>query len=419
MVMLDFAQLPPEINSALLYTGPGSGPMLAAAAAWERLAAELHTIASSYEALITGLTDGPWQGPAAASMAAAAAPQVAWLRSTAGQAEQVAAQAVAAAGAYEAAFAQTVPPPEIAANRALLMALLATNFLGQNTAAIAATEAQYAEMWAQDATAMYGYAGSSAQATTLPSFGPSSIAAGLAGVGAQVNAVANALHGAANAQGLYDVPRALFRMAGLTSDPPLLNNYAAGLGLTGHTWTPNGDGIVVAGMFGDFVEGLTGSPTVDGSTAFDSYIRLISPLRLSTTASKDVEGLAESLTHFAPKAAEGAAHAAEAVLPALGNAAGGAAAGLRGAVAGVGNALPIGGLSVPASWAGSAPVSNPIVVTAGLNGLGNAAAAEPATSAFGGMPMMGAGGGRAAAGYIAAPRYGFKPTVVSHPLAGG
>jgi PPE-repeat protein len=417
---VDFAQLPPEVNSALMYAGPGSGPLLAAAAAWEGLAGELLTAASAYQAAVTSLIDGPWQGPSAASMAAAAAAQIAWLSSTAGQADHAASQAVAAAGAYEAAFAATVPPPEIAANRALLMSLLATNFLGQNTPAIAATEAQYGEMWAQDATAMYGYSGSSAQAATLPPFGPGTIATGLSGLGQQIVGAANALHAGANAQGLYDVPRTLFRLAGLTSDPPLLNNYAAGLGLTGHTWTPNGDGIVLAGMYGDIVEGLTGSATVDGSTAFDSYIRLISPLRLSTTASKDVEGLAESLTHFAPKAAEGAAHAAEAVLPALGNAAGGAVAGLRGAVAGVGNALPIGGLSVPASWAGSAPVSNPIVVTAGLNDLGNAAAAaEPATSAFGGMPMMGAGGGRAAAGYVAAPRYGFKPTVVSHPLAGG
>ncbi|WP_031729184.1 PPE family protein, partial [Mycobacterium tuberculosis] len=146
--MLDFAQLPPEVNSALMYAGPGSGPMLAAAAAWEALAAELQTTASTYDALITGLADGPWQGSSAASMVAAATPQVAWLRSTAGQAEQAGSQAVAAASAYEAAFFATVPPPEIAANRALLMALLATNFLGQNTAAIAATEAQYAEMWA-------------------------------------------------------------------------------------------------------------------------------------------------------------------------------------------------------------------------------------------------------------------------------
>lgn len=146
--------------------------MLAAAAAWEALAAELQTTASTYDALITGLADGPWQGSSAASMVAAATPQVAWLRSTAGQAEQAGSQAVAAASAYEAAFFATVPPPEIAANRALLMALLATNFLGQNTAAIAATEAQYAEMWAQDAAAMYGYAGASAAATQLSPFNP-------------------------------------------------------------------------------------------------------------------------------------------------------------------------------------------------------------------------------------------------------
>ena len=49
-----------------------------------------------------------------------------------------------------------------AANRAQLMSLIAINILGQNTPAIAATEADYGEMWAQDATAMYGYAGASA-----------------------------------------------------------------------------------------------------------------------------------------------------------------------------------------------------------------------------------------------------------------
>ncbi|WP_373195727.1 PPE family protein, partial [Mycobacterium marinum] len=159
--MLDFAQLPPEVNSALMYSGPGSGPMLTAAAAWDVLAAELQATASTYDALVTELTDGPWQGPSAANMVAAAMPQVEWLRNTAALAEQAGSQAVAAAGAYEAAFVATVPPPVIAANRALLMALMATNFLGQNTGAIAATEAQYGEMWAQDAAAMYGYAGSS------------------------------------------------------------------------------------------------------------------------------------------------------------------------------------------------------------------------------------------------------------------
>lgn len=48
--------------------------------------------------------------------------------------------------------------------------LVATNILGHNTPAIAATEAQYGHMWAQDAVAMYGYASSSALATLLTAF---------------------------------------------------------------------------------------------------------------------------------------------------------------------------------------------------------------------------------------------------------
>ena len=92
------------------------------------------------------------------------------MRSTATQAEQTAVQAKAAAAAYEVTFAAMVPPPVIEANRTLLQALVATNLFGQNAPAIAATETLYAEMWAQDATAMYGYAGASASATTLPPF---------------------------------------------------------------------------------------------------------------------------------------------------------------------------------------------------------------------------------------------------------
>ena len=72
-----------------------------------------------------------------------------------GGAEQAAAQAQASAAAYEAAFAGVVPPAVIAANRSLLATLVATNFLGINTPAIAATEAQYAEMWVQDAVTLY------------------------------------------------------------------------------------------------------------------------------------------------------------------------------------------------------------------------------------------------------------------------
>ena len=115
--------------------------------------------------MISGLTSGPWLGPSSTAMAAAAAPYVAWMSTTAGQAELAATQAQAAASAYETAFAVTVPPPVIAANRAQLVSLIATNIFGQNTPAIAATEAQYGEMWAQDAAAMYGYAANSAATT--------------------------------------------------------------------------------------------------------------------------------------------------------------------------------------------------------------------------------------------------------------
>lgn len=144
---MDFAALPPEVNSGRMYAGAGSGSMLAAAAAWDGLAAELTSAAGAYRAVASGLTGGAWLGPASVSMAAAAAPYVAWMSATAEQAAQSANHARMAAAAYEAAFAATVPPPVIAENRALLMSLVATNILGQNSAAIAATETRYAEIW--------------------------------------------------------------------------------------------------------------------------------------------------------------------------------------------------------------------------------------------------------------------------------
>jgi PPE-repeat protein len=167
---MDYAAVPPEINSGRMYSGPGSGSMLAAATAWDGLASELHSTAASYRSVITELTGQSWTGPSSASMVAAAEPYLEWMTTAAAQAEDTATQAKAAAAAYEAAFAMTVPPAVIAANRSLLATLIATNILGQNTVAIAATEADYAEMWAQDATAMYGYASASAAASAVTPF---------------------------------------------------------------------------------------------------------------------------------------------------------------------------------------------------------------------------------------------------------
>src|ERR1700739_65796 len=144
--------------------------MLPAAQAWGGLADELYTTASAYQSAVSELTSGAWSGPSSTAMSAATGTYVEWLSATAAQAEGTAAQARAAVAGYEAAFAMTVPPPEIAANRSLLAVLVATNFLGINAPAIADTEAQHAELWAQDTVAMYGYAGSSAAATVLTPF---------------------------------------------------------------------------------------------------------------------------------------------------------------------------------------------------------------------------------------------------------
>ncbi|WP_374021323.1 PPE family protein [Mycobacterium sp. HNNTM2301] len=168
--MFDFGALPPEINSGRMYAGPGSGPLMAAAAAWDEVAAEVAAAASGYSSVIAELTAGRWLGPASSSMVAAVVPFVSWLSAVGGLAEESASQGRAAAAAFEAAFAMTVPPPVIAANRVLLATLVATNFFGQNTPAIMATEAQYLEMWAQDAAAMYGYAAASATASQLAPF---------------------------------------------------------------------------------------------------------------------------------------------------------------------------------------------------------------------------------------------------------
>jgi PPE-repeat protein len=56
-VAMDYAALPPEINSARMYAGAGSAALLTAASAWSALAAELRSTALSYGAIVSGLAD--------------------------------------------------------------------------------------------------------------------------------------------------------------------------------------------------------------------------------------------------------------------------------------------------------------------------------------------------------------------------
>ena len=233
---MDFATLPPEVNSGRMYTGPGSGPLLAAAAVWDGLASDLHSAASSYGSVISGLVAGPWLGPSSVSMAAAASPYVAWMSTTAAQAEQAATQAKVAAAAYEVAFAATVPPPVVMANRVQLRALVVTNLFGQNTPAIATTETHYAEMWAQDAAAMYGYAGVSASATTLTPFTQPPQTSNPGGLGDQAAGLAQATgtSAATNTQQVLSkltstLPTALQGLATPSASPALAALPTSGL----------------------------------------------------------------------------------------------------------------------------------------------------------------------------------------------
>jgi PPE-repeat protein len=376
---VDFAALPPEINSGLMYAGAGSGPLVAAAAAWEGLASELGSAATSYRAVVSDLTGGPWVGPSSVSMAAAAAPYVAWMTTTAAAAEQTASQLASAIAAYEAAFSATVAPPVIAANRSLLAALVATNILGQNTPAIAATEAQYAEMWAQDAAAMYGYAGASAAATTVTPFNPPPPTTNPAGTGTQAAAVTHAAASPAGATQnmLAQVPNALQSLGSggipnaLTAQIMSFTNSPGSQALTALIGPLGGD----AGELTD-----SGFPAV-------GIINWLGPLYAGVPSAK---------------AAAAELALPEAVLPDLADLAGSHASGMGGAgvSAGLGQAATVGSLSVPQSWATASPairLAATALPAAGLDGLPQAGAAGLGGWS-GGMPMMG--------GMVNAPRNG-------------
>jgi PPE-repeat protein len=365
---MDFGLLPPELNSGRMYAGPGSGPMLAAAAGWDDLAAELHSTAASYGSVISALTAG-WQGPSSSTMAAAAAPYMGWMSATAVQAEQTANQARAAAAAYETAFAATVPPPVIVANRALLMALIATNLFGQNTAAIAATEAHYGEMWAQDAAAMYGYAGSSSAASQLAPFNPPPQMTDPAGTAGQAAAVAHtaATSAGANAQ---SVPQMLQSLAAATSaptaDPPssttLLQLLSYGVG----GFNP----IRLYDPFGAFYD-----------EGVQSFLAPFNNYNMQMA-------YADALGRAVPTSGG--------LGPGFG------AVGSVGPTvsAGMGRGGLVGGLSVPQGWASAAPAIRPVAVVIPGTNLGAvpaALAADGQGSVFSNMALSGLAG-RAVAG---------------------
>ncbi|WIM87607.1 PPE family protein [Candidatus Mycobacterium wuenschmannii] len=339
-MVFDFAAQPPELISAKIYSGPGAESLTAAAAAWDALAGELQSTATQFESTIAGLVGGDWTGPSAEAAAAAAAPYVSWLGTTAGQAEQTAGQARAAAGAYETALAATVPPAEILANRTQLLQLVPANIFGQYNAAIAALEAEYAQFWAQDVAALTGYSASAQSATTgLGSFNEAPQTTNANGTAAQA---ASATQAAAAAP--------LDPSGTLTQLETLANSFATTLTNFNSTYTnfftnafnvlPGGSGLSSA-----YQSLLTFANNVGSQATYTNVINSSTSLGISQWKNFFIY---QPWSHGIGLGSLGAGLSSPGHFGGLG-------IGAKAASAALGSAHTVGKLSVPPSWAGATP----------------------------------------------------------------
>lgn len=371
-----------------MYAGPGPGSLAAAATAWDNLATELHSAASAYRSVVAGLTTQRWLGPSSMAMASALGPYVAWTAGAAARAAEAGSQVKLAVEIYEAAFTMTVPPPAVLANRVQLATLVATNFFGQNSAAIAANEAEYGEMWAQDATAMYQYAANSVAACDVTPFTSAPNVVNPVGVAEQVTTSAEAtisgqVH-TALANLVSSVPNALQTLTSPASAVPSSSIISA-LQTTLTSFETNIPYYL---------------PTYLQAAATPLY-GMSSVLGMAQTA----QGLANSAAGAAQSVASGAAGAASAAAAGVANAVG------PGVLGSIGTASALGPVSVPASWTSVIPTAN------------GAAAALPAATLtgshtpnmLGGLPMGRSGASRTPP----LPRYGNVPTAMARPPSAG
>jgi PPE-repeat protein len=443
--------LPPEINSARMYLGPGTGTLLAASAGWESLGAELLSTAAGYQSAVSTLTDESWTGPTSMAMQAAVSPYVVWLRTTAAQCEEAATRATTAAAAYESAYAMTVPPPLVATNRVQLAALIATNVFGQNTPAIMATEAEYSEMWAQDATAMYNYAASSAAASAVSTFSPPPETTNPNGLAAQAGAAVQALGAKArtsSTQLMSAVTQALQNLATPGS--------ASGSGLSSAA-VGNVSGLAASGVSSpaSALSSLTGASgktakTAGAASVISSLSGILSSLGTNGALNGlfDVGGLAGDVSGLGTDfgglgldfggtgldifgaqldvAGMGSISGAAGSASSLGGLAGipglGALGGLGGvdggAAAGLGQAASLGTLSVPPSWADAVSMTTPIPLM-DANAMPGGWGAAPSLASGPTVSKMPLGGmvGRESDGSV--QRVGFRSSLIPHsPVAG-
>ena len=364
---------------------------MAASSSFSALSSELSSNAASYESIVSQL-GSEWTGPSSTAMAASAQTYIGWLTTTSAQLQEAAAAATSSAAAYEAAHAATIPPPVVTANRVQLAALVATNILGQNTPAIMANEAMYAEFWAQDAAAMYGYsAAASAASSALTPLTDPTENTNPAGQGQQVAAVSQAVGSNGASSTLNNA------LSGTQNAASSLASPAASAAQD----TPTSILSALNGLFG--VPIVANSIYNVGVTLAWNTAMMTATLPL--------------LAHFMAGSAFGFSIGDATPLGAglgFGTTLAGAQAPIGGAMAaGMGEASSVGGLSVPAGWSAATPTTT--VADTTLAGTGWTAAADEGAAGMGGapgiMPGMASAGGKSGMGF-GGPRYGVKPKVM-------
>jgi PPE-repeat protein len=382
-----------------MYAGPGSASMMGAASEWNSLAAELNSAAVAYDGVVTTLSSEEWLGQASVSMADAVTPYVGWMRTTAAAAEHAASQAMSAASAFETAHAAIVPPPAIAANRVNLAKLLSTNVLGQNTAAIAALEAQYGEMWATDSATMYNYAGRSANTSAVKPFTSAPHMTNPAGTGSQESSVTTATGASAGtAQNTLHS-----KMGQITS---ALGKLSSGAQAAAPADDPVKDALTTGplGWLGDLFTFYAPFSTTFYNTEGLPFF--------SAGLANTFVSIAKSTGALGGSAAAAAAPAlaAPAAVPAL---IGGGSA----VSAGLGTAGTVGNLSVPPVWAnGSLAGAEHAATPAAISNIREAPdVGSGGGNVIGGLPRAGGGDG----GGLRTPRYGLRPTVMARPPFAG
>jgi PPE-repeat protein len=401
----DLGLLPPEVTSAQIYAGPGSGSLMAAASAWNGVAAEMTSAAMGLDQVITQLSGDEWLGPASAAMAAAVQPYLEWMATSAAQAEEAATQAQSAAAAYETVLASVTPPPAIMVNRTELAQAMATNVLGQNNGVIAQLEAQYQEFWAQNNMALYNYANQSAAATNLTAFKKAPTVANPAAAGTQT--AANTGTSAASVQStlqsyLTEIQTALGQLSTPKGTSQLVGQIGAQNPLLTQVWFLLTGNSVLPSNLGTIVNAYTPFASFFYNTEGLPYFS-VGMGNFGTQISKTLGWIGGAAAPAAAAVPKG--------LPGLGGLLGGGA----GAAAHLGSATSIGRLSVPATWAGAvqaAPHASAIPVSS----VSAAPEAGGPGNLLGGMPLAGVGSGTAGG---AGPRYGFRPTVMARPPLGG